>query len=172
MAPTDDLNTLGATLGGAQRRRGTFRSRLKVMQGMRRKFATMHEPEVELKLARHGLGERKAQHLLRMYGAELLPELAQADTPIDATLNIIPTGMIDISGQQASLGIRITGLGLRRLKDLATPAELAAKLPAHPKIAEMPAALTTVGLTPDNQLLKHLDVQHIFSKMVWRLSWT
>ena len=45
------------------------------------------------------------------------------------------------------------------MKDFATTAELAAKLIARPEIAEMSTALTVAGLTPDNQLLKHLDVK-------------
>ena len=43
--------------------------------------------------------------------------------------------MTDLGGQSASLGIKIGGLGLRRLKDLAIPAELAAKRTACPKLA-------------------------------------
>ena len=35
------------------------------------------------------------------------------------------------------MGARVGGLGLRCLKDLAPPAELAAKLTARPKIAEL-----------------------------------
>ena len=49
--------------------------------------------------------------------------------------------------------------GSRRLKDIATPAAVAAKLNARPKTAELSAALTTAGLTTDDQLLKHLDTQ-------------
>ena len=48
---------------------------------------------------------------------------------------------------------------MRRLRDLATPAELAAKRTARPKIAELSTALSTAGLTTDNLLLEHLDAQ-------------
>ena len=37
--------------------------------------------------------------------------------------------------------------------------ELAAKLTARPKQAELSAALTTAGLTIDDRLLKHLDAK-------------
>ena len=109
----------------------------------------------ELKLARHCLGESKVQHFLRMYGADLLPELAHAGTTADTQLNSIATGMTDFSRQHASLGIRIGGL--RRRKDLATPAELAAKLTVRPQMADLSAALTVAGLAPDKQLLKRFD---------------
>ena len=169
---TDDLETLGATLGGPQRRRDTFRSRLKVMQGMRHKLATINEPATALKLARRCLGESTVQHLLRVYGADLIPELTQAYTTIDTPLNIIATGMIDFSRQQASLGINVGGLGLRRLQDLATPAELAAELTARPKLAELSTALTIARLTTDDQLLNHLDHKSKRCKRTWRLGWT
>ena len=90
-----------------------------------------------------------------MYGADLLPELAHAGTTADTQLNSIATGMTDFSRQHASLGIRIGGL--RRRKDLATPAELAAKLTVRPQMADLSAALTVAGLAPDKQVLKRFD---------------
>ena len=47
------------------------------------------------------------------------------------------------------MGIRIGGLGLGRLMDIAALAELAATLTARPKLAELSAALATAGLTSD-----------------------
>ena len=70
-----------------------------------------------------------------MYGSDLIPELDQADSTIDTTLHTLATGMKDFSRWQVALGIRIGGLGLGRLQDIAAPAELAAKLTARPKIA-------------------------------------
>ena len=55
------------------------------------------------------------------------------------------------------MGVRAGGLGLRHLKDMALPAELAANLPARPNIAELSVALTTAGLTTYDLLLTHLD---------------
>ena len=70
----------------------------------------------------------------------------------DAALNRIATGITDIGIQQASLGLNIGGLGLRRTRDTAIPAELAAKLTARPEVNEICAALTTAGLMPQNHL--------------------
>ena len=102
--PHDELRTLGATLGGAHRRRNTFRSKLSVMKGMRHQMATINEPAVELKLARHCLGASKVQHLLRIYGSDLVPELTQVDATINTTLNRIATGISDTGRRQAALG--------------------------------------------------------------------
>ena len=129
------------------------------MQGTHYNMATLSEPAVELKLARHCLGESKVQHLLRMYGTDLILELEHADTTITTTLNRIAAGITQFSRQQAAMGVRIGGLGLRHLKDLALPAELAAKLTARPHIAELSAALTTARLASGDQVLKHLGTE-------------
>ena len=63
-----------------------------------------------------------------MYGQELEPTLQNADRTIDMTLTRIATGLTDAGRQQAALGAHVGGLGLRRIKDIAVPAELAAKL--------------------------------------------
>ena len=62
------------------------------------------------------------------------------------TLTRIATGLTDTGRQQSALGLHIGGLGLRHLKDVAMPAELAAKLTARPQVMEICTALTTVGL--------------------------
>ena len=62
--------------------------------------------------------------------------LQRADLTIDTTLNRIAAGASDFGRKQAALGIRVGGIGLRRPKHLATPAELVAKLTARPKIVE------------------------------------
>ena len=126
---------------------------------MHHKLSTLNDPAVELKLAKYCLGESKVQHLLRMYGTDLRPALVDADRTIDMTLNRIAAGITDTGRHQVALGIHIGGLGLRRLHDIVVPAELAAKLTAHPQIAELSTALTTAGLASDDQLLKHLDVK-------------
>ncbi|MFM7987803.1 MAG: hypothetical protein ACKPKO_51675, partial [Candidatus Fonsibacter sp.] len=110
---------------------------------MHHKLATINDPAVELKLAKHCLGESKVQHLLRMYGSQLTPSLTNADHTIDSTITRIATGITETGRQQATLGLHIGGLGLRRLADIATSAELAAKLTSRPKIQEICQALTT-----------------------------
>ncbi|MFM7980769.1 MAG: hypothetical protein ACKPKO_15760, partial [Candidatus Fonsibacter sp.] len=145
--PTDHLKTLGATLGGQDHRLADFQKRLRIMQAMHHKLATVNDPAVELKLAKHCLGESKVQHLLRMYGSELTSALLNADQTIDSTLTRIATGITDAGRQQAALGLHIGGLGLRRLKDIAAPAELAAKLTARPKIREICQALTSISIS-------------------------
>ena len=66
--PTDPLQTLGATLGGPQHRIDDLTKHLKVMQAIYHKLTTLNDPAVELKLAKHCLGESKVQQLLRLYG--------------------------------------------------------------------------------------------------------
>ena len=72
-----------------------------------------------------------------------------ADNTIDVTLTCIAAGLTYTGRQQAALGLHIGGLGLRHIKDMAIPAELAAKLTAIPKGTEVCSALTTAGLTPE-----------------------
>ena len=73
------------------------------------------------------------------------------------TLTRIATGITDTGRQQAALGLHIGGLGLRHIKDIAVPAEPAAKLTARPKIKELRKDLTTAGLMTEGQLTQHLD---------------
>ena len=118
------------------------------MQAMHHKFATFNDPAVELKIAKHCLGESKVQHLLRLYGQELLPALTTADKTIDMILTRITTGLTDTGRQQAALGLHVGGLGLRHLKDIAIPAKLAAKLSARPHVKEICTALSTAVAQP------------------------
>ncbi|MFM7989999.1 MAG: hypothetical protein ACKPKO_62860, partial [Candidatus Fonsibacter sp.] len=92
-----------------------------------------------------------------MYGSQLQPALDNANHTIDTTLNRIATGINDNGRQQVALGLNAGGLGLRRMNDIAVPAELAAKLTARPKIKEICQALTTAGIMPESHLLDHLD---------------
>ena len=57
----------------------------------------------------------------------------------DTALNRQASGITDFGRKQAALGVRVGGLGPRRLKDIATPVELAAKLTARPKNANVSA---------------------------------
>ena len=82
-----------------------------------------------------------------MYGQELEPTLQNADRTIDMTLTRIATGLTDTGRQQAALGTRIGGLGLRHIKDIAIPADRAAKLTAKPNVTEVCEALSTARLT-------------------------
>ena len=72
------------------------------------------------------------------------------------TLTRIATGITETGRQQAALGLHIGGLGLRHIKDIAIPAELAAKLTALPKVHELCQALSTAGLTGPGLLSTHL----------------
>ena len=80
--------------------------------------------------------------------------------------NRIATGLGDFGRKQAALGIRAGGMGLRRLQHLAAPAELAAKITARPKVAELSQALTKVGLIDDDLITRHLDskIEHLTHK--------
>ena len=110
---------------------------MKVMHGMHHKWATINEPAVQLKLARHCLGESKAQRLLRVYGADLIPELTQVDTTVDTTLNRTATGMTDFSRHHSSLGNKVGGLGLRRLKISGQPSRTGSQTHSTPQASRL-----------------------------------
>ena len=63
-SPKDDLRTLGAMLGGKANRCRNVKAKLKVMQAMRQKLSHPCKTVVELKLAKHCLGESKSATLL------------------------------------------------------------------------------------------------------------
>ena len=63
----------------------------------------------------------------------------------------IATGFTDFGRQQAALGTNIGGMGLRQLRNLALPAELAATCTARPTMPELSQALTTAGLIDDDR---------------------
>ena len=50
---TDQLPSLGATLGGKDHRCSTFEARLRVLPTIRHKLAIPSDPAVEQKLAKH-----------------------------------------------------------------------------------------------------------------------
>lgn len=74
-------------------------------------------------------------------------------------LNRLATGITEEGRQQAALGPNIGGLGLRRIKDIASPDELVAELAARPKVTELCRALAQARLASPNQFTNHLDIQ-------------
>ena len=51
--PIDSLRTVGATLGGPEARRDTFKARLRALQAVYHTLATLSNPAIKLKLATH-----------------------------------------------------------------------------------------------------------------------
>ena len=72
----------------------------RAVQARRHKLATLNDPAVELKLAKHCFGESEVQHYRRMYGSDLLDTLHKADRAIT-----------DIGQKQGALGTRFGGMG-------------------------------------------------------------
>jgi hypothetical protein len=56
---TDQLKTVGVILGGQVRRANAFNAKLRVMQAMHSKLASLNGPAVKLKLAKHCIGKSK-----------------------------------------------------------------------------------------------------------------
>ena len=98
----------------------------------------------------------KVQHFLQLYGTDLLETLQNCDHTIDTALNPIATGITDFGRKQEALGVRV-GVGLRQLRHLAIPAELAATIRARPTVVELSQALTRAGLIDGDLITKHLD---------------
>ena len=96
------------------------------------------------------------QHFLQLYGTDLLETLQNCDHTIDTALNPIATGITDFGRKQEALGVRV-GVGLRQLRHLAIPAELAATIRARPTVVELSQALTRAGLIDGDLITKHLD---------------
>ena len=85
------------------------------------------------------------------------------------TLTRIATGPTYSGRQQAALGNHIGGLGLRRIKYIAIPVELAAKLTAKPLDIEICNAFSTAGLMEQGHLTSHLEASITnLQKKNWR----
>eukprot|EP00973_Karenia_brevis_P025738 3550874-Karenia_brevis.AAC.1 len=69
-----------------------------------------------------------------------------------STVNRLFPG-VDAEGlDQAALGVKVGGLGLRRARDTALPAALASKIAAEPKVRHMGQCMARAGLLRDGQL--------------------
>eukprot|EP00973_Karenia_brevis_P086540 12000377-Karenia_brevis.AAC.1 len=80
-----------------------------------------------------------------------------ADGTLNSTLSRIASGMTEEGRQQAALGIKVGGLGLRKLQDIAVAASLASKVRARPKVSEIGSALTRAGFMEEGQLVQNYD---------------
>eukprot|EP00973_Karenia_brevis_P041455 5735971-Karenia_brevis.AAC.1 len=148
--------TLGVALGGPGARVDDFSMKRRVVQKMHDRLRRMEKSGAELALSHACLGVAKVNHLLRACGDELVEEgaaLNEFDRMQEGTLNRLVPGCDDEAKTQASLSLKVGGLGLRRARDTALPAVLASRAMACPKIQQLDSALAKAGLLRTGQLM-------------------
>lgn len=154
--PNNDNKTLGVGLGGPERRVADFGAKVLVAQKMHDRLRRMGSSGPELALAQACLGVAKVTHYLRACGDELHEDgdaLRAFDKMQDGTLDRLVPGCDAESKVQASLSLRVGGLGMRRTKDVALPAAIASRAIAWPKIKQLDDAFAKAGLLKPGQLL-------------------
>ncbi|CAK0851600.1 unnamed protein product, partial [Prorocentrum cordatum] len=155
-APTAPGKSLGVALGGAQARVADFRTKASIAQKMHDKVRRIGGSGAELALSQACFGVAKVTHLLRACGDELVEEadaLRSFDRLQKGTLDRLVPGCDAESRAQASLSLRVGGLGMRRARDVALPAVVASRAMAREKVQQLDAELAKAGLLRAGQLL-------------------
>ena len=147
-------------MGGVQARAADFRTKASITQKMHDKVRRIGGSGAELALSEACLGVAKVAHLLRACGDELFEEAAALwsfDRVQKGTLDRLVPGCDAEARLQASLGLRVGGLGMRRARDVALPAVIASRAVARPKVQQLDAELAKAGLLPAGRLLAEHD---------------
>ena len=85
----------------------------------------LEDPQVELQLLRHCLSCCKVIHVLRTVPPHKLHNLSLFDDQLRNSLSrVVRTSLSDISWQQATLPLRLGGLGIRHASDICYAAYL------------------------------------------------
>ena len=158
--PEDRLLSLGAALGGAQARIDHFNEKTRVLKSMHEKIRQCENTQIEMVLSRSCLGLSKSNHLLRSNGSTFHREqhaLDEFDKLQAATIQRLFPGTPQKGVEQARLCAAVGGLGFRSAVDTALPANIASRVLARPKVADLSAALRHAGLLDSHELLEHFD---------------
>jgi hypothetical protein len=134
----DQGKQLGVGIGGPAQRASDFCKKTKVVQRMNDQIRQVGGTLAEMVLSQACLGVAKVTHLLRACGDELCEEagaLQTFDRVQDGTLGRLVPGCDNEGQTQASLSVKVGGLGLRRARDTALPAVVASRAMAWPKSA-------------------------------------
>ncbi len=157
---------LGVALAGAAQQ---FGEKVRAVGVLHASIAELEDPGVELALTRGCAAVSKVMYLLRALGPQLdsdagrgLPDdvLSSYDDLVDAAVSRIAGE--DLSGEateQASLGVRLGGLGLRRATATALPAHAASLIDAAPWVQWLDAQAAAFGAptAPRDALGPHVE---------------
>jgi hypothetical protein len=153
--PTDPGKQLGVGTGGPAQRVEEFRKKTQIVQKVHDRIRRMDGTNVELALAQACLGVAKVTHLLRACGAELVDEveaLRAFDRVQVGTFDRLAPGCDDEAREQATIGVDVGGLGMRKARNTAFPAVVASRVMAWPKVRQLGADLARAGLLGEGQL--------------------
>ena len=131
------------------------------MKEIHTRIVELRDPGIELFLLRHCADICKIVHLLRAKGPRIAEtSLQDFDENIRGCLEKILCGKIHEEAYvQSTLGVKESGLGLRRSIDLALPAAISSRIQARPVIREL-VAHDLAEILPENLLERFDQCRH------------
>ena len=123
---SDGVELLGAPIFGSDQYYEDFTAALfNKVKNLQDLLPDLEDPQVELQLLRHCLSCCKVIHVLRTVPPHKLHNLSLFDDQLRNSLSrVVRTSLSDISWQQATLPLRLGGLGIRQASDICYAAYL------------------------------------------------
>ena len=123
---SDGVELLGAPIFGSDQYYEDFTAALfNKVKNLQDLLPDLEDPQVELQLLRHCLSCCKVIHVLRTVPPHKLHNLSLFDDQLRNSLSrVVRTSLSDISRQQATLPLRLGGLGIRQASDICYAAYL------------------------------------------------
>jgi broad specificity phosphatase PhoE len=147
--------TLGVATGSLAAVEQQLQQKIKVVKAMQERTVVCQDAQTEHVINRQCLGVGKANHIMRVHGDELVRHgeaLNAFDDAGQESMDRLFPGLTAEGREQASLAAAVGGLGWRRAKDTARPANLGALVSAGPKVRAMAAAAVHAGLIGAGQV--------------------
>src|SRR6218665_288544 len=145
-----EAQLLGAPLSSETALQQCLKARTKELEENLSKLALIVRQDALL-ILRSSLGSPKMIHTLRCHPSNKHPELETYDTNLRRGLEqILNVSLNDLQWTQASLPIKMGGLGIRRASSLALPAFLASAASTLPL---QTLILTSINLIPNTHIL-------------------
>jgi len=151
--------TLGVATGPSSAVAEQLLQKTKVVQAMHERVQFCQDAQTEFMLARQSLGVSRVNHIFRVHGHSLALSRAVAqkfDDIGEASLERLFPGITHEGHEQAALAVGQSGLGWRKILDVALPAHLAALLSSTPRIKSMIEDASTACLASSDKLKARL----------------
>ena len=150
-AVTDGSITLGVVVGSRQFITDQLLSKADVIRAMHERVQLCQDPQTESAL-RESLGVSRINHIQRVHGHTILEEQSAAEVYDEIgqrSLQRLFQGLTEDSKTQAILSAGQSGIGFKRVRDIAAPAHLGALIAAKPRIQATIQDAVWAGLLPE-----------------------
>ena len=146
-APNSAFECLGTVVGDSAARRAQFLECTEKLGNTHELISNLMDPAVELTLGRVSVNVSRVVHLLRTAGSDLSDDVCAAfDTAQANFLERVLAGDLRKSAHdQACLGVRSGGLGLRRATSMRLAASIASRVEARPFVEALFAEMDKRG---------------------------